>query len=175
MCNSDTSSHGAAPGNTQASVQGSAEAYASWTHGGALVGTFMAERESESFTVTFRSGNAFFNAIQIREVATGGAVVSDPKIGSAAVAVSRRKATVELAGIAMGTDVYAEPATSYRISYRLSRDGGNPKEVIMTEDRTEPAATFDMDGARDLAGHPRVFDAGPDIGCFEKFGAPPPF
>ena len=67
-------SHGGAPGKTSIWAPGSdtIHADAKWTWGGTLMGTFTAQTETESFTFKYTDGNPFLNAIQVREIATGG-------------------------------------------------------------------------------------------------------
>ena len=69
-----------------------------------------------------------------------GSVVLDPEIGAVSSVVNSTVATIGLAGVKMGTDDEAVPATSYSVSYSL--DDGDPQKVL--ENQTGETASFDI-------------------------------
>lgn len=131
------------PGNTMASA-GGASARADWSYGGTLVGTFTAQSATESFVVTYNNGNPFFNAIQLREIATGGQAPVDPSIGSVSAATARRTATVSLSGVVKGTDIDCNPASYYTVSYRLTKGADVFPKVDLPAHQTGPSASFSI-------------------------------
>ncbi|MBQ3809280.1 MAG: hypothetical protein II839_00500 [Kiritimatiellae bacterium] len=123
------------PGNTFAYAPGDGSVYARPTgYGGSLVGTFIAESATESFTIRYEVANAFFNALQVRKIVSG----AHPTIGSLSASTFRRTATIALADVGMGTDEDGNPATKYSVSYSLN--DGDPVTVL--RDRTGETAEF---------------------------------
>lgn len=143
---STDNSHGSAPSHTTVWAPGSDTIYAcagqSWTYGGTLVGTFTAQSDVESFTFKYTDGNAFLNAIQVREIATGGQAPVDPSIGSLAATAARRMATIVLSGVVMGTDIDCNPAEYYTISNRLTMGADVVRTANLPEHRTGSTASF---------------------------------
>lgn len=118
-----------APGNTWAYAPGGGSVYARPIgYGGSLVGTFIAESATESFTIRYEDANAFFNAIQVRKIVSG----AYPTIGSVSVRTEWKTATITLADVGMGTDEDGHPATKYSVSYSLN--GGEPVTVLRDQD-----------------------------------------
>ena len=128
--------------NTWASVSDSDRAYTGWNYGGTLIGTFTAQSETEAFVVTYDTGNAILNALQVREIATGGQAPVDPSIGSVTAATARRRATITLADVAMGTDIDCNPAQSYTVSYRLTKGADLVAEKDVPGSQTGATASF---------------------------------
>ncbi len=143
---STDNSHGTAPSHTTVWAPGSDTIYAcagqSWTYGGTLVGTFTAQSDVESFTFKYTDGNAFLNAIQVREIATGGQAPVDPSIGSVSATAARRMATVALSGVVMGTDLDCNPAEYYTVSYRLTMGADVVRTADLPAHQTGSAASF---------------------------------
>ena len=137
-------SHGGAPGKTSIWAPGSdtIHADAKWTWGGTLMGTFTAQTETESFTFKYTDGNPFLNAIQVREIATGGQAPVDPSIGSISATATRMRATVTLAGVAMGTDIDCNPASYYTVSYRLVQGSDIVRETGLAAHQTGAMVSF---------------------------------
>ena len=143
LANWDTS-HGGAPGHTVVWAPGSDTVFANagWTYGGMLAGTFTARSATESFVFKYENGNAFLNAIQVREIATGGQAPVDPSIGSVAAVSAFRRATVSLSGVVMGTDIDCNPASYYTVSYRLSMGADVVRETGLPAHQTGAATSF---------------------------------
>ena len=139
-------SHGSAPGHTTVYAPGSDSIYASagqsWTYGGTLVGTFTAQSDVESFTFKYTDGNAFLNAIQVREIATGGQAPVDPSIGSVSATAARRMATIVLSGVVMGTDIDCNPAEYYTVSNRLTMGADVVRTAELPAHQTGATASF---------------------------------
>lgn len=138
--------HGAAPSHTTMWAPGSdtifANAGGSWTYGGTMIGTFTAQTATESFTFKYTDGNPFLNAIQVREIATGGQAPVDPSIGSVSATTARMRATVTLAGVVMGTDIDCNPASYYTVSYRLVQGLDVVRETGLAAHQTGATASF---------------------------------
>ena len=138
--------HGAAPSHTTMWAPGSdtifANAGGSWTYGGTMIGTFTAQTATESFTFKYTDGNPFLNAIQVREIATGGQAPVDPSIGSVSATTARMRATVTLAGVEMGTDIDCNPASYYTVSYRLVQGLDVVREIELPAHQTGATASF---------------------------------
>ena len=153
VANWDTS-HGGAPGYTVIWAPGSDEVFAKargtdnaglgWDYGGALVGTFAAQSQTESFTFKYETGNAFLNAIQLREIATGGQAPVDPSIGSVSAMPASRRATITLAGVEKGTDIDCNPAAYYTVSYRLTKGADLVREIALSAHQTGATASFSI-------------------------------
>jgi hypothetical protein len=143
LANWDTS-HGGAPGHTVVWAPGSDTVFANagWTYGGMLAGTFTARSATESFVFKYENGNAFLNAIQVREIATGGQAPVDPSIGSVAAVSAFRRATVSLSGVVMGTDIDCNPASYYTGSDRLSMGADVVRETGLPAHQTGAATSF---------------------------------
>ena len=143
---STDNSHGSAPSHTTVWAPGSDTIYASagqsWAYGGTLVGTFAAQSDVESFTFKFTDGNAFINALQVREIASGGQAPVDPSIGSVSATSARRMATVVLSGVVMGTDIDCNPAEYYTVSYRLTMGADVVRTADLPAHQTGATASF---------------------------------
>ncbi len=145
LANWDTS-HRDAPGNTTVYVPGfdSVWAVPSWNFGGALIGTFTAQTAVESFAFRYENGYAFLNAVQVREIATGGQAPVDPSIGSLSAVASRMRATVKLADVVMGTDVNCNPAEYYTVSYRLTMGADVVRTADLSAHQTGASTSFSI-------------------------------
>lgn len=143
VANWDTS-HGGAPGYAALSTEGDNKVFASWSYGGSLVGTFSAQSASESFLLAYEGGTAFLNAIQLREIATGGQAPVDPSIGSVSALPASRRATITLAGVDKGTDIDCNPAAYYTVSYRLTKGADLVREIALPAHQTGATASFSI-------------------------------
>ena len=143
LANWDTS-HGNAPGRTSIWAPGSESIYAraDWVYGGTMIGTFTAQGESEPFTFTYTDGNAFLNALQVREIATGGQAPVEPSIGAISASPSFRQATLALKDVEMGTDIDCSPASYYTVSYRLAKGTDVAPAVHLPARQTGATASF---------------------------------
>ena len=111
-----------------------------WKLGGSLIGTFLAESETYTFTVDYNGDFSALNAIQLRDLGVTVATESNPSIGTVVADVNGPAATVTLRGVVMGTDANRHPATSYTVSYAL---GGVSGELANQNGET---ASFGFDG-----------------------------
>ncbi len=111
-----------------------------WKLGGSLIGTFLAESDTHTFTVDYDGDFSALNAIQLRDLGVTVATESDPSVESISAKRKGTTATVTLSGVAMGTDANRHPATSYTVSYAL---GGVSGELA---DQNGETASFGFDG-----------------------------
>ena len=147
-------SHGGAPAFTVMWAPGSNEVFAKahgtdnsglgWDYGGALVGTFTAQSQVESFTFTYETGNAFLNAIQLRDIAPGGRAPVDPSIGSVSATPGSRRAAIALLDVDKGTDIDCNPAAYYTVSYRLTKGADLVREIALSAHQTGPSTSFSI-------------------------------
>ena len=113
-----------------------------WKLGGSLIGTFLAESDTHTFTVKYDGDFSALNAIQLRDLGVTVATESDPSVEAVSAKRKGTTATVTLSGVAMGTDANRHPATSYAVSYRL--DGGAWTTALPAENGE--TASFELSG-----------------------------